>query len=243
MIPRERVQSLNQRDGRVDYAQVVKQKMPLLHESADWFLRNASGAHRARFDKFVTENSWWLEDYVLFEALRIRHEQRSWNTWPHDLAHREPKRWTQSARSCAMNWTAPIPSVCVFRTVAALHTYCQIKGVKIIGDVAIFVSYDSADVWTHPDTFRLDAKTLDPEFVAGVPPDSFQRRDSAGKPAVSVAGVEAARIRLVGEADELVAGELRHHSPRSFPRLSAILGDSQQRAHGGAWALGRWPGQ
>ena len=47
--------------------------------------------HRARFDRFVAENSWWLEDYVLFDALRLRHEQRSWNTWPRELAHREPQ--------------------------------------------------------------------------------------------------------------------------------------------------------
>ena len=174
MIPRERVQSLNQRDGRVDYAQVVKQKMPLLHESADWFLRNASGAHRARFDKFVTENSWWLEDYVLFEALRIRHEQRSWNTWPHDLAHREPKALDAIREELRDELDrSRFLQFAFFEQWRALHTYCQIKGVKIIGDVAIFVSYDSADVWTHPDTFRLDAKTLDPEFVAGVPPDSF----------------------------------------------------------------------
>ncbi len=92
MISRQRVASLERcaKAGSITRACCAR-KLPLLQEAAASFLRSASGEHRARFDRFVADNSWWLEDYVLFEALRLRHEQRSWNTWPHELAHREPQ--------------------------------------------------------------------------------------------------------------------------------------------------------
>jgi 4-alpha-glucanotransferase len=174
MISHERVRSLNVKESRIDYAQVVQQKLPLLQEAAASFLRNASGEHRARFDRFVAENSWWLEDYVLFETLRIRHEQRSWNTWPRELAHREPQALAAIREELREELNlARFLQFAFFEQWRALHAYCRSKGIKIIGDVAIFVSYDSADVWTHPDIFRLDPNTLDPECVAGVPPDAF----------------------------------------------------------------------
>jgi len=174
MISHDRIGSLNVRDGRVDYARVVQEKTPLLQEAAAWFLHNAAGEHRASFDRFVAENSWWLEDYVLFDALRIRHEQRSWNTWPRELAHREPQAMSAIREELRDELDrARFLQFAFFEQWRALHSYSRSKGISIIGDVAIFVSYDSADVWTHPDTFRLDADTLEPEFVAGVPPDAF----------------------------------------------------------------------
>src|ERR1700681_3093852 len=91
MISHERAGSLNAREGRVDYVRVVQEKLPFLQEAAASFLLNAAGEQPGRFDRFIAENSWWREDYVLFEALRIRHEQRSWNTWPRELSHREPQ--------------------------------------------------------------------------------------------------------------------------------------------------------
>jgi 4-alpha-glucanotransferase len=174
MISHERVASLNPPQGPVDYARVVREKLPLLQEAAASFLHNAGGEHRARFDRFVAENSWWLEDYVLFEALRLRHEQRSWNTWPHELAHREEPAMASIREELRDELDrARFLQFAFFEQWRALHAYCRSKCVRIIGDVAIFVSYDSADVWTHPDIFRLDAQTLEPECVAGVPPDAF----------------------------------------------------------------------
>jgi 4-alpha-glucanotransferase len=174
LIAHDRVRALDSREGRVDYPRVIQEKLPLLQEAAASFLSNAGGEHRARFDRFIAENSWWLEDYVLFEALRLRHEQRSWNTWPHELAHREPKAMAAIRKELHDELDrARFLQFAFFEQWRALHSYCRSKGVRIIGDVAIFVSYDSADVWTHPDTFRLDARTLEPEFVAGVPPDAF----------------------------------------------------------------------
>jgi 4-alpha-glucanotransferase len=174
LIAHARVRELNVHEGRVDYPRVVREKLPLLQEAASEFLRHADGEMRARFERFVAENSWWLEDYVLFEALRVRHQQRSWNTWPHELAHREPQAMASIREELREELNrARFLQFAFFEQWRALHTYSRSRGVRIIGDVAIFVSYDSADVWTHPDLFRLDASTLEPECVAGVPPDAF----------------------------------------------------------------------
>jgi 4-alpha-glucanotransferase len=174
MIPRERLVALQAPESRIDYARVRREKLPLLEAAASWFLQNAGGEARARFDRFVANNSWWLEDYVLFDALRLRHELRSWNTWPREMMHREPQAMAALREELRDELDrARFLQFAFFEQWHALHAYCRSKGVKIIGDVAIFVSYDSADVWTHPDIFRLDAESLEPECVAGVPPDAF----------------------------------------------------------------------
>src|SRR5690242_19108108 len=91
MISRERVDSIDSREGPADSERVMREKMPLLEEAADCFLRRAPAQAHASFSRVAAQASWWLEDYVLFEALRRRHEQQSWNTWPRELSHRDPK--------------------------------------------------------------------------------------------------------------------------------------------------------
>ncbi|MDR3765390.1 MAG: 4-alpha-glucanotransferase [Acidobacteriota bacterium] len=174
LIAWERVRALDVREGRVDYPGVKRQKMPLLREAATNFLATATGEARAAFDGFVQENAWWLEDFVLFDALRRRFDRRSWNTWPRELAHREPAALA-AAREELRDELARLRFLqfAFFDQWRALHAYCRERGVKIVGDVAIFVSYDSSDVWTHPENFLLDEKTLEPLAVAGVPPDAF----------------------------------------------------------------------
>src|ERR1700694_4308266 len=138
----------------VGYDQVFARKMPLLFEAARHFLASAADAERERFIGFRHENAWWLEDFVLFDALRARYKLQSWNQWPHELAHRDPAALKQARR--------------------ALRRYCTERSIRIVGDVAIFVNYDSADVWTNRELFRLD-EDLNPEGVAGVPPDFFSK--------------------------------------------------------------------
>jgi 4-alpha-glucanotransferase len=174
LIAAEKVRSLDRCQGRIDYPRVWSEKLPLLEEAADFFLKHADGAPRQRFERFVEENSWWLEDYVLFDALRQRQQQRSWSSWPHEIARRDPKT-LQSLRAELREELdrARFLQFAFFEQWRALHAYSRNRGLRIIGDVAIFVNYDSADVWTHPELFRLNAQTLEPDFVAGVPPDAF----------------------------------------------------------------------
>jgi len=168
------VQKLDAAEGDVNYEQVVRTKVPLLRKAADTFLAKATGESRQRYDKFKWENGWWLEDFALFDALRHHFENKSWNDWPHDIKHREPqamKEWSEKL-SKAVD-AERVVQFFFYEQWFALHQYCVKNGVKVIGDVAIFVSFDSADVWSNRDIFRLNEATLDPDVVAGVPPDAF----------------------------------------------------------------------
>lgn len=172
LISRERVASLPNSKGPVDYERVRQSKMPLLIEAARAFLRDAKGEDRTRFEKFCWENGWWLEDYVLFDFLRREHKNESWNRWPREYSHREPaalNRLRDEHRE-ELNVERYL-QFAFFEQWRSVHSYARARGIQIVGDVAIFVSYDSADVWTHPDIFRL--QDLEPEVVAGVPPDAF----------------------------------------------------------------------
>jgi 4-alpha-glucanotransferase len=172
-IDRGRLNVLPETQGNVNYEHVRMTKTPLLIEAASNFLANASGGDRSRFERFCHENSWWLEDFVLFSALRHRFDNRTWNEWPAELARRDVSALAHAREQAApMLDTARVLQFAFFEQWHALRARCRHHGIRLIGDVAIFVNYDSADVWTHPGIFRLNEK-LEPEVVAGVPPDAF----------------------------------------------------------------------
>jgi 4-alpha-glucanotransferase len=161
--------------GAVEYEQVFALKMPLLFEAARNFLRSASRDALRRFESFRTENAWWLEAFVLFDALRARWKLESWNHWPRDLANQEPAALDKARQELAAD--IQIRSALQFAFYEqwrALRRYCSERAIRIVGDVAIFMNYDSADVWTHRELFRLNGD-LEPEVVAGVPPDFFSK--------------------------------------------------------------------
>jgi 4-alpha-glucanotransferase len=174
-IDRSRLDPLPAASGPVQYGQVFAEKMPLLFEAARNFLRTASEDASRRFESFRNDNSWWLDDFVLFDALRARYKLETWNRWPHDLSVREPATLQQPRNELADD--IRIRSALQFAFYEqwrALRKYCADRAIRIVGDVAIFVNHDSADVWTHRELFRLNDK-LEPEVVAGVPPDFFSK--------------------------------------------------------------------
>ena len=161
--------------GLVEYDQVFARKMPLLFEAARNFLRTASGEALRRLEEFRQKNAWWLDDFVLFDALRARHKLASWNQWPHDLAYREPSALAAARGEFAVDiQVRSALQFAFYEQWLALRRYCAARAIRVVGDVAIFMNHDSADVWTHRELFQLDDK-LDPEVVAGVPPDSFSK--------------------------------------------------------------------
>jgi len=167
------VSNLPEAADAVDYDSVLHFKSPLLATAARRFLEASSGALRSRFDQFCAENSWWLEDYILFDALRKQYEGQSWNHWPSGLARREP----QSLENARTGLTAEISITRVIQFFfweqwRALRLACAQRSIRMVGDVAIFVDYDSADVWAHPEHYRLK-DDLSPEVVSGVPPDAY----------------------------------------------------------------------
>jgi 4-alpha-glucanotransferase len=167
------VTKLCDKAGPIDYEQVTRCKLPLLQQAAKNFLQHAGGDARSRFDLFCTENSWWLEDYVLFDALR-QHNGGNWSRWPSPLARHEQSA-IDSARH-ELRDELSIRRVLQFffwEQWHALRHYCAQKSIRVVGDIAIFVDYDSADVWAHRDLFRIKDSDLQPEVVSGVPPDYF----------------------------------------------------------------------
>jgi 4-alpha-glucanotransferase len=158
--------------GPIDYQQVNRYKLPLLLRAAENFLTRASGMPRERFEAFCSDNSWWLEDYVLFDTIRQKYG-RDWSQWPSELA----RRATGALDSAKCDLSAELATRRVVQFFFweqwnALRQYCAKKSIRIVGDIAIFVDYESADVWAHRDLFRLK-DDLQPEVVSGVPPDYF----------------------------------------------------------------------
>ncbi len=159
--------------SRIDYDQVNRDKLPLLQQAAKNFLERASGDARQHFNRFCEENSWWLEDYVLFDTLRGRHG-KNWNLWPADLARRKPDAINSKHQELGTELsTRRAIQFFFWEQWRALRSFCAQKSIRIVGDIAIFVDYDSADVWAHRDLFRLREADLLPEVVSGVPPDYF----------------------------------------------------------------------
>jgi 4-alpha-glucanotransferase len=159
----------------VEYDQVFNAKMPLLFEAGRKFVNSASGSARQRFERFCSDNAWWLDDFVLFDGLRAQQRSASWHEWPAELARRTPAALERTRKELAADLRIRRAlQFAFYEQWQALRRYCSERSVRIVGDVAIFVSYDSADVWTHRELFQLNA-ALEPEVVSGVPPDFFSK--------------------------------------------------------------------
>ena len=168
-----KLKDLSNSNGPVDYDQVYQHKLPLLMKAARNFLDTAPGAAKSRFEGFCTDNNWWLEDFVLYDALRNRYQKQSWNNWPLDLARRETAALQKARTELASDMAVRrVIQFFFYEQWHALRLYCAQKSVRVVGDIAIFVDYDSADVWANRELFRLK-DNLDPEAVSGVPPDAF----------------------------------------------------------------------
>jgi 4-alpha-glucanotransferase len=160
-------------DDRVDYGPVINFKQRLLRLSYDNFKVNASDARKKELANFVAANHWWLDDYALFAALKEHHGGASWNTWEQEIAAHQPaalERW-RAALIDQVRFHQYVQFVFHWQW-SGLKAYANERGISIIGDVPIFVSYDSADAWAHPELFHFDAQGK-PTLVAGVPPDYF----------------------------------------------------------------------
>jgi len=126
-----------------------------------------------RFHGFCREQAAWLEDYALFQALRLRHELRPWTDWPAELVRRDPEALRHWRQELAGELQLQRYIQFVFcEQWFALRAYANQRGVRLFGDLPIFVAHDSAEVWGNQSLFRLDASG-NPTVVAGVPPDYF----------------------------------------------------------------------
>ncbi|MFA7269011.1 MAG: 4-alpha-glucanotransferase [Sterolibacterium sp.] len=156
---------------RVNFGAVYHFRLEKLHLAAQRFF---SGKHQhAEYQAFCREEKSWLVDYSLFMALSEKFQWLDWNLWEPGLARRD----RASLRHAATELTAEIEfwkfcQWCFFRQWRRLKQYANERGIQIIGDIPIFIAYQSAEVWARPDLFELGEDGL-PSVVAGVPPDFF----------------------------------------------------------------------
>lgn len=158
--------------GPVDYAAVIPFKRALL-ERARGNLASAAPALREDYERFVRDESRWLEDFVLFVTLKEAYQGRPWWEWPREYAFRDPAalRSAASERRDALQ-TQRLAQFLFFRQWQSLRADAQAHGVRVLGDLPIFMALDSADLWAHPELVQLDTERR-PTVVAGVPPDYF----------------------------------------------------------------------
>ncbi len=158
---------------RVDFGRVIPYKTELLERAFANFQAGAAPEQRAALERFCHEQAAWLDDYALFMALKKFHGLRPWTEWETDLKRRQPAALARARQELAEEIAGQkYRQWLVFEQWLALKRYANERGVRIIGDIPIFVSLDSADVWAHPHLFHLD-EDLRPTVVSGVPPDYF----------------------------------------------------------------------
>ena len=153
----------------VDYEKIYKARFKVLKKA----FRNRNDQDSQEYKDFVEANAYWLDDYALYMAVKNSFDGKSWITWDEDIRLRKPeaiKAYTEKYREeidfykfqqflFAKQWTA-------------LKAYANRKKIKIVGDIPIYVAFDSADTWSHPELFQLD-ENCTPTGVAGCPPDAF----------------------------------------------------------------------
>ena len=157
---------------RVEYEAAWQFKREKLRAAFDRFRERASDEDRTALAEFCERERGWLDDYTLFAAIKERHEGAWWD-WPEELALREPGALDRAREELAPEVAFQGFGQWVFWTQwGALRRHANERGIRIVGDIPIFVAQDSVDVWAHRDIFFLDEHGQ-PTVVAGVPPDYF----------------------------------------------------------------------
>ena len=167
----------------VDYEKIYRNRYTLLRKAyanspfclnpSEKWAGPAYNADRTEFNYFIWDNSEWLPDYALFSAIKEYFDGDMFTKWPEEIRLRD----TAAMDSYRIKLDEEI-RFCEFlqflfaKQWKKLKTYANDKGIKIIGDIPIYVAFDSADTWSHPELFELDEKGF-PTVVAGVPPDAF----------------------------------------------------------------------
>jgi len=160
---------------RVDFGPAIRYKTDLLDHAFANFRAHGADATRDAFARFCGEQASWLDDFSLFMALKETHDLRPWHDWESDLAMRQPSALEHARQSLA----AEIEK-CKYRQWLfaeqwlAVKRYANARGIRMIGDIPIFISDDSADVWANTNLFSLD-RNLRATVVSGVPPDYFSQ--------------------------------------------------------------------
>ncbi len=148
-------------------------KEALLRRVAAGLHARAAPGDRRSLEAFSERCASWLGDYALFRALKARWGGRAWTEWPEALARRDPAALRAAGEELAEEVRSQLfCQWAFFRQWGRLRERCRSMGIRLMGDLPIYVAHDSAEVWARPELFQLDARGR-PAAVAGVPPDYF----------------------------------------------------------------------
>ena len=157
------------KEDSIDYAKIYRARFPLLRKAYE----RSGVSEDPEFLRFREENGWWLEDYALYMAVKARFDQKAWTEWAQDIR----LRWDNAMDYYRRELYFDIEfhqylQFKFFQQWTKLKAYANSKGIRIIGDIPIYVAMDSADAWANPQLFQLDGENK-PTAVAGCPPDGF----------------------------------------------------------------------
>jgi len=158
--------------GPIDYYRAAAYKAAVFEKA---FQQLQMSGVQDDFRAFCDMHSSWLDDFALFSALKTHFEGRVWSAWPEELRDRQPEALKDADRRLvALVEKEKFLQYLSFKQWFSLKSYCNERGIQIIGDLPIYVCYDSADVWVNPHIFKLDSQKI-PMAVSGVPPDYFSK--------------------------------------------------------------------
>jgi len=156
-------------DTKIDYGRVINYKYALYRKAFANFVENKE------YKTFCLNKGLWLNDYALFMALKQHFNGRSWNEWDKSIKLREPVAVAKYTKLLSKEIAFhKFLQFCFFKQWYELKTHANKNGIKIIGDIPIYVAFDSSDAWSNPSAFFFD-KEMNPTKVAGVPPDYFSK--------------------------------------------------------------------
>ena len=171
VLTREEVEAVDfgGENGHVDYEKLYTRRFPLLRKAYE----RSRIAENGDYQRFIRENSWWLDDYALFMALKAFFREAEWPDWPEDIS----RHWGYAVDYYNQLLYFDIEfhkytQFKFFQQWNALKSYANARHIRIIGDIPIYVSFDSADVWAHASLFQLNEQNTQ-SAVAGCPPDAF----------------------------------------------------------------------
>ena len=160
---------MGEEEGTIDYKKMYEGRYPLLRKAYE----RSNISQNPDYIRFMEENGWWLSDYALFMAVKGRFDGAPWTEWAQDIR----LRWGYAMDYYRRELYFDIEfqqylQFTFYKQWRALKDYANRQGVRIIGDIPIYVAMDSADAWAHPELFQLDQDNV-PLAVAGCPPDGF----------------------------------------------------------------------
>lgn len=160
-------------DHLVDFGWIIPFHNEKLNLAFQKFQKSATPKMKQAFETFNKDNAYWLDDFAIFVALKNAHNLRPWVEWKPDLALREPKALADAEKQYATEIEEQkFRQWLFYKQWFELKYYANNKGVRLFGDLPIFVAHDSSDVWANRNRFFLD-ETGNPTVIAGVPPDYF----------------------------------------------------------------------